>query len=139
MLSQDNYRAGPRQENLCLRPHSTIEIVVVDTKEISTVALTCTSFKSHIAVHYFANGVAETDNIWPLARRSTQTIQALNYGGVFSVGPVVELPTEIHGEILARNTIGQYPNDPVCCAIYEECKAVDEEFADSSLCMTIAI
>ena len=210
------------------------EIVVVDTKEISTIALTCTAFKSHIAVHYFANGVAETENIWPLARRSTQTIQALNYGGVFSVGPVVEHPTEIHGEILARNAIGeglplhhhlgrllgetsythrmaknvrhrlikmglppvhvesivaatvlhsadhhylyrflakdcrssflkkdftlvhntvvrpikyrsthmlckQYPNDPVCCAIYEECKAVDEDFADSSLCMTIAV
>ena len=210
------------------------EIVVEDTKEISAILFACCSWKSHVAVHYFANGVAETENIWPLASQSLPIIQSLNCRGLFSAEPLVEVPTEIHGEIIALNLVGeglpfhhhlerligetsythtmaknvrhrlmkmglppvhvesivaatvlhsadhhyldrflakdcrssllkkdfmvlrntiirpikfqstrmlckQYPQDPVCCAIYDECKAVDKQFADSSLCMTIAV
>ena len=81
-------------------------IVVEDAKEISTIAFACNAFKCHIVVHYFANGMAETENFWPLANQSLQTIQALNnYGAVFSVEPVTEIHTEIHGKILAHNVV----------------------------------
>jgi hypothetical protein len=80
-------------------------VVVEDAKEISTIAFACNTFKCHIAVHYFPNGIAETENIWPLANWSLQMIQALHYGAVFSVELVVKIPAEIHRKILAHNVL----------------------------------
>ena len=54
------------------------EMVVEDTKENSAILFACCSWKGHVAVHYFANGVAETKNIWSLASQSLPPIQSLN-------------------------------------------------------------
>jgi hypothetical protein len=72
---------------VCLEEHGeqSKTTTLTGAEEIGTVVLMAIALKTHVNVHYFANGVSSPSltNVWPLAGTSSELTQALNRAAVF--------------------------------------------------------
>jgi hypothetical protein len=81
---------------------------LTEAEEIGVVVLMVIALKTHVNVHYHANGVSELTSYWPLAHTSSALTQALNRAAVF-VAPfymanhVYEV--DHHAEVVGSNMI----------------------------------
>eukprot|EP00475_Leptophrys_vorax_P014431 TRINITY_DN20779_c0_g1_i1.p1 TRINITY_DN20779_c0_g1~~TRINITY_DN20779_c0_g1_i1.p1 ORF type:complete len:390 (-),score=82.37 TRINITY_DN20779_c0_g1_i1:69-1238(-) len=83
--------------------------VIVDGQRISDVGEICAllaqvaALKSHVYVHFFANGVSDCTEIWRLAEESNNITQLMNCFAAFSSPKHYEVDQETMLEILGNN------------------------------------